>query len=250
MHLSARNTSELVQGLLKIENSLFTYPCFMAIMLWIVITPLTMQDSPAEMPWVAICATLTTALACVLILVQIFIDDRGNHPVSINETVIPEVIAPSENTDELEKMPKLLNLSTGHLDEPSCGDEVGTVFIRTCSAAIFGAFGKIVFCFGGMAMFPTIQCDMKKPRDFNKGKVDVSHFSSEDLTDHFDRKMMIILVVLLSMTALITMMMPIAAAAYAKYNSKIAGNILEQIDREEYGHHQLKSPSHDSIELA
>lgn len=143
----------------------------MAIMLWIVITPLTMQDSPAEMPWVAICATLTTALACVLILVQIFIDDRGNHPVALNETVIPDVISPSENSDELEKLPKLLNLSTGHLDEPSCGDEVGTVFIRTCSAAIFGAFGKIVFCFGGMAMFPTIQCDMKKPRDFNKGKV-------------------------------------------------------------------------------
>ena len=118
----------------------------MAIMLWIVITPLTMQDSPAEMPWVAICATLTTALACVLILVQIFIDDRGNHPVALNETVIPDVIPPSENSDELEKLPKLLNLSTGHLDEPSCGDEVGTVFIRTCSAAIFGAFGKIVFC--------------------------------------------------------------------------------------------------------
>jgi len=146
----------------------------MAIMLWIVITPLTMQDSPAEMPWVAICATLTTALACALILVQIFIDDRGNHPVSLNETVIPEVISPSENS-ELEKMPKLLNLSTEHLDEASCGDEVGTVFIRTCSAAIFGAFGKIVFCFGGMAMFPTIQCDMKKPKDFNKGKVDFSH---------------------------------------------------------------------------
>ena len=50
---------------------------------------------------------------------------------------------------------------------------------------------------------------------------------------------MIFSVVLLSMTALITMMMPIAAAAYAKYNSKIAGNILEQIDREEYGHHHL-----------
>ena len=161
-------------GLLKIENSMFAYPCFMAIMLWIVITPLTMQDSPAEMPWVAICATLTTALACALILVQIFIDDRGNHPVSLNETVIPEVISPSENS-ELEKMPKLLNLSTEHLDEASCGDEVGTVFIRTCSAAIFGAFGKIVFCFGGMAMFPTIQCDMKKPKDFNKGKVDFSH---------------------------------------------------------------------------
>lgn len=207
--LCARNTSELVKGLLKIENSLFAYPCFMAIMLWVVITPLTMQDSPAEMPWVAICATLTTVLACVLILVQIFIDDRGNHSVSLNETVIPEVIAPSENSDELEKLPKLLNLTTGHLEEPSCGDEVGTVFIRTCSAAIFGAFGKIVFCFGGMAMFPTIQCDMKKPRDFNK-------------------------VVLLSMTALITMMMPIAAAAYAKYNSKIGGNILEQIDRESW----------------
>lgn len=50
---------------------------------------------------------------------------------------------------------------------------------------------------------------------------------------------MIFSVVLLSMTALITMMMPIAAAAYAKYNSKIAGNILEQIDREEYGHQHL-----------
>lgn len=210
----------------------------MAIMLWIVITPLTMQDSPAEMPWVAICATLTTALACLLILVQIFIDDRGNHPVSLNETVIPEVVSPSENSEELKKMPKLLNLSTGHLDEKSCGDEVGTVFIRTCSAAIFGAFGKIVFCFGGMAMFPTIQCDMKKPRDFNKGKINNS------LDCLF---VTIFSVVLLSMTSLITMMMPIAAAAYAKYNSKIAGNILEQIDREECGHHKIDCSSLNRI---
>ena len=65
------------------------------------------------------------------------------------------------------------------------------------------------------------------------------HIISKNNTKQFYRKLMIFSVVLLSMTALITMMMPIAAAAYAKYNSKIAGNILEQIDREEYGHDHL-----------
>ena len=32
--------------------------------------------------------------------------------------------------------------------------------------SFFLAFGTILFCFGGMAAFPTIQADMKEPRKF------------------------------------------------------------------------------------
>ena len=32
----------------------------------------------------------------------------------------------------------------------------------------FITFGTILFCFGGMAAFPTIQADMKNPEQFPK----------------------------------------------------------------------------------
>ena len=35
----------------------------------------------------------------------------------------------------------------------------------------FLAFGMILFCFGGMAAFPTIQADMKEPKKFTKAVI-------------------------------------------------------------------------------
>ena len=56
-----------------------------------------------------------------------------------------------------------------------------------------------------MAMFPSIQCDMKVPTDFYK-------------------------VVIGSMISLVSMMLPVAVSAYAVYVNEMKPNILEQIN--------------------
>ena len=154
-------------GLFNLSSeNIFTYPCFLVIILYFIITPLTFQDSPADMPWVAICATLTTAFACVFAAFQITREGmhpvehvsnttvamfNGSEPVSVNKTVKIWQGQPME----------------GHSSDSCYSDQ--TRFITNCPADFARAFGKMVFCFGGMAMFPTIQCDMRQPRYFNKG---------------------------------------------------------------------------------
>ena len=49
-----------------------------------------------------------------------------------------------------------------------CSNSSNTHFVVPCVFDVFSAFGKILFCFGGMAVFPSIQVDMKKPQDFSK----------------------------------------------------------------------------------
>jgi len=43
-----------------------------------------------------------------------------------------------------------------------------TQFVVPCAMDVFSAFGTILFCFGGMAVFPSIQVDMKNPKKFTK----------------------------------------------------------------------------------
>ena len=99
-HKSAENISKILTGLFGLDHGNFiTYPCFIVIVVYLIITPLTFQagikshlfslichfwktlpvrcdktillvrfgpyfqDSPADMPWIAICASLTTAIA-------------------------------------------------------------------------------------------------------------------------------------------------------------------------------------------
>jgi len=91
--------------------------------------------------------------------------------------------------------------------------------VSPCVTSVASAFGKILFCYGGMSgktelimqdivkfpVFPTIQTDMKRPQKFST-------------------------VVIVSLTAILLMMLPVSIAGYAVYGSDVENNILDQLD--------------------
>jgi len=168
-------------GLFNLDSeNIFTYPCFLVLILYLIITPLTFQDSPADMPWVAICASLTTAFACVFAAVQITREGMTSVTDTSNLTETVENLRTADFHDDTISVNKTVKIwqvapTESHPDSSSCYSEK-TRFITNCPADFARAFGKMVFCFGGMAMFPTIQCDMKRPRHFNKGTVVTPEF--------------------------------------------------------------------------
>lgn len=86
-----------------------------------------------------------------------------------------------------------------------CTSSTVTQFIVPCAMDVFSAFGKILFCFGGMAVFPSIQVDMKNPKRFTK-------------------------VVMISISTIVAMMIPVATLGYYYHAGAVKPNILEQVD--------------------
>ena len=77
-----------------IESHPITYTCVLAVIVTVVTTPMTFARSPAEMPWVAIAATVTTAAACLFIVIQIIVEGVTDPVLThFNQTANCSVLA-------------------------------------------------------------------------------------------------------------------------------------------------------------
>jgi len=165
--------------------------CLMILIIGISLIPFGWLKSPAEMPWIAFLAAVTTFIACIFITIQLIFQGHGfilsedvdEHRADFYNVSIPDVIFQGSN----------------------CSSDDITQFIVPCTMDVFSAFGKILFCFGGMAVFPSIQVDMRMPEKFTQ-------------------------VVVISMSSIVSMMIPVAMVGYYFFASNVPQNILEQAD--------------------
>uniref|UniRef100_H2Z6U2 Amino acid transporter transmembrane domain-containing protein n=1 Tax=Ciona savignyi TaxID=51511 RepID=H2Z6U2_CIOSA len=131
-----------------------------------VLAPFCWLKSPKDFWPIALGATVTTAIACVLIFIQAIMDIKVAH----NRTV---------------------EYRETHPD----GFE-----------SFFLAFGMILFCFGGMAAFPTIQADMREPERFPKA-------------------------VIVAMGSILCMYIPVGAIGFSVYGDLVADNIFDSLSQ-------------------
>uniref|UniRef100_H2Z6U1 Amino acid transporter transmembrane domain-containing protein n=1 Tax=Ciona savignyi TaxID=51511 RepID=H2Z6U1_CIOSA len=130
------------------------------------LAPFCWLKSPKDFWPIALGATVTTAIACVLIFIQAIMDIKVAH----NRTV---------------------EYRETHPD----GFE-----------SFFLAFGMILFCFGGMAAFPTIQADMREPERFPKA-------------------------VIVAMGSILCMYIPVGAIGFSVYGDLVADNIFDSLSQ-------------------
>jgi len=150
--------------------------CGIILIVGFLLAPFGFFSTPSDMPWVAYTASASTFIACIFIISQTAIEGKDHE----------------WNSTYLEN----------NLDECS---PPRPVFVSPCVTSVASAFGKILFCYGGMSVFPTIQTDMKRPQKFST-------------------------VVIVSLTAILLMMLPVSIAGYAVYGSDVENNILDQLD--------------------
>jgi len=171
--------SQNIQRLLQ-EVNVYISLCYWVMIVGGILAPFCWLKSPKDFWPIALMATITTALACLLIIIQCILD-AGKHQ--------------TENA--------FLNSST-----------VANITAEKASSAdfqdFFLTFGMILFCFGGMAAFPTIQADMKNPNKFPKA-------------------------VCIAMIAILLMYIPVGSVGYAVYGEDVQPNIFQSLS---YGPYQ------------
>ncbi|CAK8697798.1 unnamed protein product [Clavelina lepadiformis] len=148
--------------------------CYWVMIIGGVLAPFCWLKSPKDFWPIALGATLTTAVACVLIFVQALLD----------------IEVAGNKTEE-------------YWDRINDGED--EAFQRGFQT-FFLAFGMILFCFGGMAAFPTIQADMKEPAKFPKS-------------------------VVIAMASILMMYIPIGAIGFGVYGDLVADNIFSSLTR-------------------
>lgn len=146
--------------------------CYWIIIIGLLLAPFCWLKSPKDFWPIALMATVTTFIACLLICIQSVLD-----------------------------VEKAKNATEDHLAAIEAGTD--KPFERGFEA-FFLAFGTILFCFGGMAAFPTIQADMKNPKQFPK-------------------------TVIIAMIAIILAYIPVGALGYGVYGDLVSDNIFDSI---------------------
>lgn len=152
-------SAENIQSLIKAAGHHFSF-CYWLLIIWAVLTPLTWLGTPKDFWPIAVGASLATAVACILLLINMLMDHAKN-----------------------------MNIVTH--SNPTI-------------TSFFLAFGTILFSFGGIATFPTIQMDMKQPRNFSKA-------------------------VLVAYSSILLMYVPIAAAGFFVIGDGVNDNILKSV---------------------
>nr|XP_009858997.1 amino acid transporter AVT1E-like [Ciona intestinalis] len=141
--------------------------CYWVMIIGGALAPFCWLKSPKDFWPIALGATVTTVIACILIFIQAMMDVEKAH-----------------------------NATVAHIEQ-------GEVFERGFET-FFLAFGMILFCFGGMAAFPTIQADMREPSRFPKA-------------------------VIVAMASILCMYIPVGAAGFAVYGDLVADNIFDSL---------------------
>lgn len=160
-----------IQMLLKQVNVDISL-CYWIIIIGLALAPFCWLKSPKDFWPIALMATLTTFIACILICIQAALDVEK----AMNETLRHQQLV-----DEGKEKP----------------------FERGFEA-FFLAFGMILFCFGGMAAFPTIQADMRNPKQFPK-------------------------TVGIAMLAIIAAYIPVGAMGFGVFGDLVADNVFDSI---------------------
>nr|XP_039271489.1 amino acid transporter AVT1E-like [Styela clava] len=157
-----------IQGLLSQVNVDMSL-CYWVMIIGGILAPFCWMSSPKDFWPIALGATLTTAVACVLICIQAIMDiERAKNETEAYYTEHPDHVF-HRGFDEF-----------------------------------FLAFGMILFCFGGMAAFPTIQADMRNPEKFPK-------------------------TVLIAMSCILCMYIPVGAIGFGVYGDFVADNIFDSL---------------------
>lgn len=164
--------------------------CFLVLIIGAVLAPFCWLKSPKDFWPIALMATVTTAIACVLIFARCIIDMQSRR----------------HNFDDATGY-NVTNLTSSVPRAGSNRDHVTSLAgAHVTFKSFFIAFGSILFCFGGMAAFPTIQADMRRPKLFPK-------------------------TVVIAMIAILSMYLPVGSVGYYVFGTDVTPNVFESLER-------------------
>ncbi|KAG0724216.1 Amino acid transporter AVT1C [Chionoecetes opilio] len=158
--------SEMLAAIVQVQTGVCLTKCHTIIIVGVCLIPLTWLGSPKDFWQASILAVFATVVAVVVIVVQILIgEDNTGSPTPTLPPVYPN--------------PTVATFALG--------------------------FGSILFAFGGAAVFPTIQNDMRNREKFWKS-------------------------VVLGFTGILSLYLPVALVGYIKIGDAVESNILLSVE--------------------
>jgi len=148
--------------------------CLLVIIIGCVLAPVCWLKSPKDFWPVALMASGTTAVASVLIIIQSVMDANKTAKYTAEFNTTYNVTSNESN--------------------------------QMTFKGFFITFGTVLFCFGGMAAFPTIQADMKRPEKFTT-------------------------TVVVAITTILLMYVPVATVGFSVYGVHVKDNIFESLSK-------------------